>query len=105
MISAPTVRADGTLRAMGRQRCGPRDVGSAPQSFAPVIRFGQEEPRESIPDMEQTRGAFTTHTVESFIKWIDDAWQRVGIGVPNDRAGLRRATLRASRSSTATSLT
>ena len=55
--------------------------------------------------MEQTRGAFTTHTVESFIKWIDDAWQRVGIGVPNDRAGLRRATLRASRSSTATSLT
>ena len=55
--------------------------------------------------MEQTRGAFTTHTVESFIKWIGDAWQRVGIGVPNDRAGLRRATLRASRSSTATSLT
>ena len=35
--------------------------------------------------MEQTRGAFTTHTVESFIKCIDDASQRVGIRVPNDR--------------------
>lgn len=38
-----------------------------------------------IPNTEQTRGTFTTHTVESFIRWIDESWQRVGIGGPNDR--------------------
>jgi hypothetical protein len=38
-----------------------------------------------IPNTEQTGGTFTTHTVESFITWIDDSWKRVGIGSPNDR--------------------
>ena len=38
-----------------------------------------------IPNTEQTGGTFTTHTVESFITWIDDSWNRVGIGSPNDR--------------------
>lgn len=37
-----------------------------------------------IPNTEQTGGAFTPHTVESFITWIDGGWQRV-IGTPNDR--------------------
>jgi hypothetical protein len=37
-----------------------------------------------IPNTEQTGGTFTTHTVESFITWIDDGWKRV-IGTPNDR--------------------
>ena len=31
-----------------------------------------------IPNTEQTGGAFTTHTVESFITWIDESWKRVG---------------------------
>lgn len=38
-----------------------------------------------IPNTEQTGGTFTTHTVESFITWIDESWKRVGIGSPNDR--------------------
>ncbi len=38
-----------------------------------------------IPNTEQTGGAFTTHTVDSFITWIDESWKRVGIGSPNDR--------------------
>ena len=37
-----------------------------------------------IPNTEQTRGAFTPHTVESFITWIDEGWKPV-IGTPNDR--------------------
>jgi hypothetical protein len=37
-----------------------------------------------IPNTEQTGGTFTTHTVESFITWIDEGWRRV-IGTPNDR--------------------
>jgi hypothetical protein len=37
-----------------------------------------------IPNTEQTRGTFTTHTVESFISWIDQGWRTV-IGTPNDR--------------------
>ena len=38
-----------------------------------------------IPNTEQTGGTFTTHTVDSFVTWIDDSWKRVGIGSPNDR--------------------
>ena len=37
-----------------------------------------------IPNTEQTRGTFTTHTVETFITWIDEGWRPV-IGTPNDR--------------------
>ena len=37
-----------------------------------------------IPNTEQTRGEFTTHTVESFITWIDNSWKPV-LGTPNDR--------------------
>lgn len=37
-----------------------------------------------IPNTEQTQGTFTTHTVESFIEWIDRGWRPV-IGTERDR--------------------
>ena len=76
-VSSPEALVRATYETVSRAPRKPFQWDRFRSLFLPGARM--------IPNTEQTRGAFTTHTVESFIKWIDDSWQRVGIGGPNDR--------------------
>src|SRR5687768_13017955 len=88
-ISGPrATRRTPRVESPGRRTSTPDGGGAAHDkqhrsSTAPDARLFLPGAR-MIPNTERTGGTFTTHTVESFITWIDDGWKRV-IGTPNDR--------------------
>ena len=94
MVASTSVGAQGTPAANPADVASPAALVKATYeavSRAPAKPFQWDRFRslflpgaQLIPNTEQTGGAFTPHTVESFITWIDAGWQRV-IGTPNDR--------------------
>ena len=75
-VASPAALVKATYEAVSRAPSKPFQWDRFRSLFLPGARL--------IPNTEQTGGAFTPHTVESFITWIDAGWQRV-IGTPNDR--------------------
>ena len=75
-VASPEAVVRATYDAISRAPGAPFQWERFRSLFLPEARL--------IPNTEQTGGQFTVHTVDSFIRWIDDGWKRV-IGTPQDR--------------------
>ena len=69
-VSSPEALVRATYETVSRAPGKPFQWDRLRSLFLPGARM--------IPNTEQTGGTFTTHTVESFITWIDESWKRVG---------------------------